>query len=133
MASADHQELIQTFSSVTGADAVTAQHVLEAHAWDVNNGVEFFLEQGSNPCPPSLQGHPVSIDEEFDQDEELQGLAAQPVLPTRIALPDSPPVQGRPPVASHFLRREDDEDDEMLQSVINESARSTGGSCCFVY
>lgn len=129
MATTEQQELIGTFSSVTGADAITARHVLEAHAWDLNNGVEFFLEQGSHPCPPSLQGHPVSIDEEFDQDGDLQGPAAQPVAPTTIALPDSPPVQGRLPVASHLLRQEDDEHDEMLQRVFNHSARPSGRSC----
>ncbi len=128
MSTPKEQELIGTFSSVTGADAVTAQHVLEAHAWDLNNSVEFFLEQGINPCPPALLEHPVSIDEEFDDAVEHQGPAPQPVLPTRIPVPNSPPVQGRQPIASHDLSNEDEEEDDMLQRLLDQRARSRGVS-----
>lgn len=132
MSTSQEQELIGTFSSVTGADVVTAQHVLEAHAWDLNNSVEFFLEQGINPCPPSLQEHPVSIDEEFDDAVEHQGPARQPVPPTRIPVPDSPPIQGRRPIASHDYSNEDDEEDDMLQRLLNQRARYRGVSAVCV-
>lgn len=132
MSTSQEQELIGQFSSVTGADIVTAQHILEAHAWDLNNSVEFFLEQGINPCPPSLQEHPVSIDEEFDDAVEHQGPAPQPVAPTRIPVPDSPPVQGRRPIASHDLSNEDEEEDDMLQRLLNQRAQYRGVSAVCV-
>lgn len=37
---------IKTFCSVTGADADSALHVLEAHNWDMDRSVMFFLEGG---------------------------------------------------------------------------------------
>ena len=96
MAQAGEHDLIETFSSITGADAATAEHVLEAHAWDLNNSVNFFLEQGAAPLPEArgLQEHPVPYLEEEDEDYD-PGPAHRPVPPTRIELPDSP-VPGRP-------------------------------------
>lgn len=123
MATPDQEQLISIFSSVTGADAVTAQHVLEAHAWDLNNGVEFFLEQGMNPCPPSLQEHPVSIDEDFVDVEEPHGPPARSLPQSRTA---SPPVQQRPVLSSHAVQHEFDGDDDMLQRALQESTRLPG-------
>lgn len=40
------------FSAITGADAQTAEHTLEAFSWDLNRGVNFFLENGARmPLP----------------------------------------------------------------------------------
>ena len=40
------------FSAITGADAQTAEHTLEAFGWDLNRGVNFFLENGARmPLP----------------------------------------------------------------------------------
>ena len=49
MEGGDENEAIETFTSITGADAPTAQHVLEAHGWDLNRGIEFFLESSNAP------------------------------------------------------------------------------------
>ena len=38
---------IKTFCSVTGADADSALHVLEAHNWDMDRSVMFFLDGGT--------------------------------------------------------------------------------------
>lgn len=101
MAQTGEHELVETFSSITGADAATAEHVLEAHAWDLNNSVNFFLEQGAAPLPEArgLQEHPVPYLDEEDEDYD-PGPAHRPVPPTRIELPDSP-VPARPFAPSH--------------------------------
>lgn len=41
---------IKLFCSVTGADADSALHVLEAHNWDMDRSVMFFMEGGA-PAP----------------------------------------------------------------------------------
>lgn len=38
--------VISQFCAVTGAPEHVAEHVLEAHAWDLNSSVEFYLESG---------------------------------------------------------------------------------------
>lgn len=44
---------IKLFCSVTGADADSALHVLEAHNWDMDRSVMFFMEGGAPaPAPP---------------------------------------------------------------------------------
>lgn len=44
---------IKLFCSVTGADADSALHVLEAHNWDMDRSVMFFMEGGGlAPAPP---------------------------------------------------------------------------------
>ena len=64
------------FCSVTGADRDTAEHVLEAHSWDLNRSVEFFLEHGAaahtsrqavSAAPPGSQAAqaPILVDDEL--------------------------------------------------------------------
>ena len=59
MEEGNENEAIETFTSITGADAPTAQHVLEAHGWDLNRGIEFFLESsnGSAALQPAVESH----------------------------------------------------------------------------
>ncbi|KAK9842580.1 hypothetical protein WJX81_007176 [Elliptochloris bilobata] len=62
-------EAIATFSSITGADAHTAEHTLKAFGWDLNRGVNFFLENGARmPLPSRVPGldddEPVLLGEE---------------------------------------------------------------------
>lgn len=47
---------IKMFCSVTGADADSALHVLEAHNWDMDRSVMFFMEPGA----PAPQSRPLS-------------------------------------------------------------------------
>ena len=58
MEGGDENEDIETFTSITGADAPTARHVLEAHGWDLNRGIEFFLESSNAPTArqPAAEG-----------------------------------------------------------------------------
>lgn len=102
MDASQHDELVNTFSAVTGADVETANHVLEAHAWDLNNSVEFFLEQSANNCPLPLpahqQAHPFANGVE---DDEVAGILVDRSLqPTRIEDSDEP-VLPRPYVPHH--------------------------------
>ena len=77
---------IKTFCSVTGADADSALHVLEAHNWDMDRSVMFFLEGGASaprqnqpapaaPAPPRAAFH--SAQEPIDLDDEVS-VPAQP-------------------------------------------------------
>ena len=74
------QAKIKTFTSVTGADDDTALHVLEAHNWDVDRSVMFFLEGG-----PSAQPQPRSV-------PAPSGLpaASAPPAPSAVRVADAP-------------------------------------------
>ena len=57
MAEMDHGDAVDMFQSITGADAATAEHVLEAHAWDLTRGINFFMEGGTAvPAAPADRG-----------------------------------------------------------------------------
>lgn len=50
------EEDIETFQAITGVDHETAEHVLEAHAWNLNRGINFYIESsaaGSNTATHS--------------------------------------------------------------------------------
>lgn len=51
----DHEEDIATFQAITGADHETAEHVLEAHGWDLNRGVNFYMESSAAGIPEPTQ------------------------------------------------------------------------------
>lgn len=59
------REQINMFCSVTGADADSALHVLEAHNWDMDRSVMFFMESGGpaphTSRPASTAAAPVSV------------------------------------------------------------------------
>lgn len=67
-ADTQNDEAVATFSAITGADAQTAEHTLEAFGWDLNRGVNFFLENGARmplPSRPALDDdEPVLLGEE---------------------------------------------------------------------
>ena len=110
----------------SGADTATAQHVLEAHAWDLNRSVEFFLEQSAAPVSQlhGLRAHAVSIDED---DEVADPTFTLPVPATRIQGNDSP-LQARPAVPEQhegLLGNGAGHDDE-LRRALAESARDAG-------
>ena len=50
-----NEDDIATFQAITGADHETAEHVLEAHGWDLNRGVNFYMESSS--VGPSAELH----------------------------------------------------------------------------
>ena len=114
---------------MTGADVATAQHVLEAHAWDLNRSVEFFLEQSAAPVPQpgNLRAHAVSIDEAEDDDEGVDPTFTLPVPATRMQGTESP-LQARPFVPDHraSLLRDGGSHDDELHRALAESARDAG-------
>ena len=120
---------------LSGADTATAQHVLEAHAWDLNRSVEFFLEQSAAPASQlhGLRAHAVSLDED---DEAADPTYTLPVPATRLQGNDSP-LQSRPAVPEQhegLLGNGAGHDDE-LRRALAESARDAGVqhhllSCC---
>lgn len=51
-----NEEDIATFQAITGVDHETAEHVLEAHGWDLNRGLNFYMESsatGNDHAPRS--------------------------------------------------------------------------------
>lgn len=58
-----NDEAVATFSAITGADAQTAEHTLEAFGWDLNRGVNFFLENGARMPLPSRPPEVLDDDE----------------------------------------------------------------------
>lgn len=122
-------QLLATFQSVTGADVATAQHVLEAHAWDLNRSVEFFLEQSAAPVPShgNLRAHAVSIDEAEEDDEGINPTFSLPVPGSRMQDSDSP-AQARHFAPDHHasLLRDGASHDDDMQRALAESARDAG-------
>ena len=53
-----NDEAVATFSAITGADAQTAEHTLEAFGWDLNRGINFFMENGARMPLPSRAREP---------------------------------------------------------------------------
>ena len=43
------EDSIEMFQAITGADRPTSEHVLEAHGWDLNRSVNFFMESATLP------------------------------------------------------------------------------------
>ena len=94
---------IKTFCSVTGADADSALHVLEAHNWDMDRSVMFFLEGGASaprqnqpapaaPAAPRASFH--SAQEPIDLDDEAPVPAQpQPAHATGFAPPSEHEVR----------------------------------------
>ena len=92
------QAQIKTFTSVTGADDETALHVLEAHNWDVDRSVMFFLEGGA-PAQPQARPAPA------------------------LAAPSAPPA----PSGVHAANPIDlDNDAELNAPQHNQPAQTTG-------
>ena len=122
------EDLVETFQSVTGADVATAQHVLEAHAWDLNRGVEFFLEQSAAPMTRQAgpRAHAVSIDEAEEDDEAVDPTFTLPAPATRMQ--DDSPAQARPSVPDQHasMLREGASHDDALHRALAESAREAG-------
>ena len=137
MEESGEDQQIATFQGVTGADVATAQHVLEAHAWDLNRSVEFFLEQSAAPVVPhpgNLRAHAVSLDEADEDDEGVDPTFTLPVPATRMQGSESP-LQARPSAPDHHasLLRDGASHDDELHRALAESARDAGMLWLLVY
>ena len=90
---------IKTFCSVTGADADSAVHVLEAHNWDMDRSVMFFLEGGAAaprqnqpaPAAPAASRAAQVAQEPIDLDNEVHVSAVQ--QPHAEAMGTAPPSE----------------------------------------
>jgi hypothetical protein len=97
----DHDEALLLFESLTGASNHIAEHVLEAHGWDVNSAVEWYLESGgvgfgapqqAPASPPDLIEEPDDLgDEEPGQGPRGSRPSSRP-LPA-AARPRSSPIE----------------------------------------
>lgn len=64
---------IGDFVDVTNADPEVARHVLEAHGWDVDEAVSFYLETGG---VEHAHGAGMDVEKEERQDTRRRGRAA---------------------------------------------------------
>lgn len=71
-----NDEAVATFSAITGADAQTAEHTLEAFSWDLNRGINFFMENGARMPLPSRAPEPEDDDPVVLGDEPREDDAA---------------------------------------------------------
>ncbi|KAK9817835.1 hypothetical protein WJX72_002895 [[Myrmecia] bisecta] len=68
-----HSEAVGTFVAVTGADPATAEHVLDAHNWDLSNSINWFLET-VNPFRGASNQAPATRQEAWEMDREDEAL-----------------------------------------------------------
>ncbi|KAI7837176.1 hypothetical protein COHA_008969 [Chlorella ohadii] len=93
----EREEALALFENLTGAAPHVAEHVLDAHGWDVNSAVEWYLESGG-------VGHGIGAD-------APQAVPASP--PDYIEEPDDEPIIEEPPEVSAAARILDDDDDDI--------------------
>lgn len=110
----DHEEAIAMFIAVTDAPRHIAEHVLDAHHWDLNNSVAFFLESGgvghgfpNADCAPALEPDNAGA---HSLDTAPAGLAGPPE-----DLTDAQPVQ---------VPIDEDEDLQILASSLSRRPRA---------
>lgn len=76
----DHSEEIANFCAITGAQAHVAEHYLSACEWDLNRGIEFYLENppdgsGVDRAPQRVGSDPIEIDDDAPAHPAVQGRA----------------------------------------------------------
>mmetsp|Transcript_22621 Transcript_22621/g.31530 ORF Transcript_22621/g.31530 Transcript_22621/m.31530 type:complete len:453 (-) Transcript_22621:202-1560(-) len=75
-------EKVAQFQAITAASELEACSVLEAHHWDVNDAVNFYLEHGEAPPAVSLPSRAVQWNEpSFSPTREMPTLGAPSVGP----------------------------------------------------
>ena len=98
------REQIKMFCSVTGADSDSALHVLEAHSWDMDRSVMFFMEGGVPASAPqqsrtaSTTAAPARVqqiaEDPINVDDDMPALEAQrPAQATGTAPPSQHEVR----------------------------------------
>ena len=98
-----HRGQIKLFCSVTGADADSALHVLEAHNWDMDRSVMFFMEGGGPaPAPPQsriastaaapIPAQQIAAEGPIDLDDDPPSAPLEPQRPSE-AVGTAPPNQ----------------------------------------
>ncbi|PSC74230.1 acetolactate synthase [Micractinium conductrix] len=102
----DRDEALMLFESLTAAPPHVAEHVLEAHGWEVNSAVEWYLESGgvghgAGPAGEAAAGFGAAP--EFDADAAFGGEAGFAVAaaspPDYIEEPDDEVVVEEEPEA----------------------------------
>ncbi|GAB4814648.1 hypothetical protein N2152v2_001694 [Parachlorella kessleri] len=103
------------FCSITDSPRGVAEHVLDAHHWDLNNAVAFYLESGGvghgNHGPANAGGWDAGA--AFVQEPE-EGLVRQPAPAGAAAFPRSQPIE---------IADDDDDDLRVLASNFPASHR----------
>ena len=82
MASVDEANKVTQFCELCGSDRETAEHVLDAHSWDLDRSIGFFMDHGGT-LPSGVQQHVP---------EAMPDLVEDPIRTT-----DSPPARPAAP------------------------------------
>lgn len=111
----DEEEALATFLAITNAPEGVARHVLEAHGFDLDASVSFYLESG---------GVGFGDDMEVIEEDEVQVMASRP-----DPRPQSRPLPARAaPRSSPIVISDDDfevdDDDDGLQVLASSSRRA---------
>lgn len=102
MASVEEANKVTQFCELCGSDRETAEHVLDAHSWDLDRSIGFFMDQGGI-LPSDVQQHIP---------EALPDLMEDPIQATDSppARPAAPPPQPVNVPQSHTTVVEEEED-----------------------
>ena len=129
---------VAQFAAVTGADAATAAHVLDAHSWNADAAVAFFLDGGMGgggggaasapaPRPPPLRDSPEIMAVEPGAAGggrvEREGVEAAAGVRPRSPPRTAGPADRRGPSSDYVMV--DDDDDEAVQ--VRAEAGGRGG------
>ena len=109
---------VTTLCAVTGADRPTAEHILEAHGFDLNKSVNYFLENAATGIP----AHEVVL---------APSDIAEPEEEEPVLIDDSPTTHQRPaPTWSG-------QDEQQRHGAVNDNAevlctRPVTSICCIL-
>ncbi len=121
MASVEEANKVTQFCEICGSDRETAEHVLDAHSWDLDRSIGFFLEHGAS-MPSGAPQHATELRPDLVEDP-IQVTGSPP------ARPSAPPPQpvSAPQVHTTIEETEEDPDfDPEYERALQESRRMAG-------
>lgn len=122
MASVTEANKVTQFCELCGSDRETAEHVLDAHSWDLDRSIGFFMDHGGT-LPSDVQQH---IPDEVPPDLVEDPIRATDSPPARPAAPPPQPVS-LPQYHTTVVEEEEDPDfDPDYERALAESRHETG-------
>jgi hypothetical protein len=118
---ADHPRLIEEFIAITGSPRHVAEHILEAHGWNLEPSVNFYLESGGVGHGNETAG--------FAFNDPMLESPARPRYPLPAsAAPRSSPLEAFPGTSSLEEEEEGIEDLTDDQALAAAARRARGGA-----
>lgn len=121
MASVTEANKVTQFCELCGSDRETAEHVLDAHSWDLDRSIGFFMDHGGT-LPSDVQQHIPEVPPDLVEDP----IRATDSPPARPAAPPPQPVS-LPQYHTTVVEEEEDPDfDPDYERALAESRHETG-------